>query len=81
MKRGRGLRVGLAVGTFPRPGGGRCPVLIPSPPVFHMCGGGGRLGPPNGYLCPVPWVKTPIGDGYKASGRLALPAQQPARRR
>ena len=30
MKRKRGARMSLAVGTFPRPGGGRCPGLFPS---------------------------------------------------
>ena len=30
MKRKWGARVSLAVGTFPRPGGGRCPGLFPS---------------------------------------------------
>ena len=39
------------------------------------------MAPPNGCLCPVPWVQTPVGGGYKAPGRLAPPAQQPARRR
>ena len=37
--------------------------------------------PPNGCLCPVPWVQTPVGGGYEAPGRLAPPAQKPARRR
>ena len=37
--------------------------------------------PPNGGLCPVPWVQTPVGGGYEAPGRLVPPAQQPARRR
>ena len=27
--------------------------------------------PPDGCLCPVPWVQTPVGGGYEAPGRLA----------
>ena len=42
---------------------------------------GGRVAPPNGCLCPVPWIQTTVGGGYKAPGRLAPPAQQLARRR
>ena len=67
----------LAVGTFPRPGAGRCPALIP--PACGSCAWGG--GTPNGCLCLVLWVQTPIGGRYEAPGRLAPPAQQPARRR
>ena len=80
MRRKWGARMSLAVGTFPRPGGGRCPGLLPS---SRGCGvvGGGAVVPPNGCLCPVPWVQTPVGGGYEAPGRLAPPAQQPARRR
>ena len=39
MKRKSGARMSLAVGTFPRPGGGRCPGLFPS-----SCGRGAVLG-------------------------------------
>ena len=39
------------------------------------------MAPPNGCLCPVPWVQTPVGGGYEAPGRLNPPAQQLARRR
>ena len=47
--------MGLAVGTFPRPGGGRCLVYYP-PPLPPL--------PPSGRLFPVPWKQTPIGGGY-----------------
>ena len=59
---------------------GRWPELFP--PSCGLCVVvGGRVAPPNGCLCPVPWVQTPVGGGYKAPGRLAPPAQQLARRR
>ena len=78
MKRKQGARISLAAGTFPRPGGGRCLGLL-SP----SCGRGpavrGGVVPRNGCLCPVQWVQTPVGGGYEAPGRLAPPAQQPAR--
>ena len=80
MKRKRGARMSLAVGTFLRPGGGRCPALLPLPCARGAVVGGGVV-PPNRRLCPVPWVQTPVGGGYEAPGRLAPPAQQPARRR
>ena len=75
-----GARMSLAVGTFPRPGGGRCPGLF-LPPVAVVLWWVVVWLPPNGCLCPVPWVQTPVGGGYEAPGRLAPPAQQPARRR
>ena len=79
MKRKRGARMSLAVGTFPRPGGGRCPGLLP-PSRGRGAAVGGGVVPPNGCLCPAPWVQTPVGGGYEVPGRLAPPAQQPARR-
>ena len=79
MKRKWGARLSLAVGTFLRPGGGRCPGLLPLPCARSAVVGGGVV-PPNRRLCPVPWVQTPVGGGYEAPGRLTPPAQQPARR-
>ena len=79
MKRKWGARMSLAVGTFLRPGGGRCPGLLPLPCVRVAVVSGGVV-PPNRRPCPVPWAQTPVGGGYEAPGRLALPAQQPARR-
>ena len=79
MKRKWGARMSLAVGTFLRPGGGRCPGLLPLPCARGAVVGGGAV-PPNRRLCPVPWAQTPVGGGYEAPGRLAPPAQQPARR-
>ena len=79
MKRKWGARMSLAVGTFPWPGGGRCPGLFPSSRGRGAVVGGGVV-PPNWRLCPVPWAQTPVGGGYGAPGRLAPPAQQPARR-
>ena len=69
----------LAVGTFLRSGGGRCAGLLPLPGVRVAVVGGGVV-PPNRRLCPVPWAQTPVGGGYEVPGRLAPPAQQPARR-
>ena len=79
MKRKWGARMSLAVGTCLRPGGGRCPGLLPLPRARGAVVGGGVV-PPNRRLCPVPWAQTPVGGGYEAPGRLAPPAQQPARR-
>ena len=79
MKRKWGARMSPAVGTFLRPGGGRCPGLLPLPCVRRAVVGGGVV-PPNRRLCPVPWARTPVGGEYEAPGRLAPPAHQPARR-
>ena len=79
MKRKWGARMSLAVGTFLRPGGGRCPGLLPLPCARGALVGGGVV-PPNRRLCPVPWEQTPVGGGYEAPGCLAPPAKQPARR-
>ena len=79
MKRKWGARMSLAVGTFLRPGGGRCPGLLPLPCARGAVVGGGEV-PPKRRLCPVPWAQTPVGGGYEAPGRLAPPTQQPARR-
>ena len=79
MKRKWGARMSLAVGTCLRPGGGRCPGLLPLPCARGAVVGGGEV-PPNRRLCPVPWAQTPVGGGYEAPGRLAPLAQQPARR-
>ena len=78
MKRKRGARISLAVGTCLRPGGGRCPGLLPPPCARGAVVGGGEV-PHNRRLCPVPWAQTPVGGGYEPPGRLAPPAQQPAR--
>ena len=64
MKRRLGARVGLAVGTFPRPGGGRCPVLIPSTCVFCVWGGGG-WDPPMGVCARCRGYRPPLGAGTK----------------
>ena len=72
MKRKWGARMSLAVGTFPRPGGGRCPGLFPSSRGRGAVVGGGVV-PPNWRLCPMPWAQTPVGGGYEAPGRLAPP--------
>ena len=73
MKRKWGARMSLAVGTFPRPGGGRCPGLFPS--------SRGRGAVVGGGVATSQRVSVPVGGGYEAPGRLAPPAQQPARRR
>ena len=78
-KRKWGARMSLAVGTFLRPGVGRCPGLLPLPCARGAVVGGGVVRP-NRRLFPVPWAQTPVGGGYEAPGRLAPPAQQPARR-
>ena len=80
MRRKWGARISLAVGTIPRPGGGRCPSYSLLPVAVVLWWVAVWL-PPNGCVCPVPWVQTPVGGGYEAPGRLVLPAQQPARRR
>ena len=46
MKRKWGARMSLAVGTFLRPGGGRCPGLLPLP-CARWCGGGWWCGTPQ----------------------------------
>ena len=79
MKRKWGARMSPAVGTCIRPGGGRCPGLLPLPCARGAVVGGGVV-PPNRRMCPVPWAQTPVGGGYEAPGCLAPPAQQPARR-
>ena len=45
MKRKWGARMSLAVGTFPRPGGGRCPGLFPSSRGRGAVVGGGVATP------------------------------------
>ena len=72
MKRKWGARMSLAVGTFLRPGGGRCPGLLPLPCARGAVVGGGEV-PPHRRLCPVPWAQGPVGGGYEAPGRLAPP--------
>ena len=79
MKRKWGARMSLAFGTFLPPGGGRRPGLLPLPCARGAVVGCGVV-PPNRRLCPVPWAQTPVGGAYEAPGRLAPPAQQPARR-
>ena len=79
MKRKWGATMSLAAGTFLRPGGGRCPGLLPLSCVRGAVVGGGVV-PPNRRLCPMLWAQTPVGGGYESPGRLAPPAQQPARR-
>ena len=64
MKRKWGARMSLAVGTLSRPGGGRCPGLLPLPCARGVVVGGGVV-PPNRRLCPVPWAQTPVGPGMK----------------
>ena len=68
MKRKWGARMSLAVGTFHRPGGGRCPGLLPLPCARGAVVGGAVV-PPNRRLRPVPWAQTPVGGGYVAPGR------------
>ena len=73
MKKKWGARMSLAVGTFLRPGGGRCPGLLPLPcarGAVVVCG----VALPNRRLCPVTLAQTPVGGGYEAPGRLAPPA-------
>ena len=80
MKRKWGARMSRAVGTFP--GLGEAVARGYSlPPVAAVLWWVVVLLPPNGCLCPVPWVQTPVGGGYEAPGRPATPAQQPGRRR
>ena len=58
MKRRRGARVGMAVGTFPQHGGGRCPVLIP--PSCESC-----VCPPMGVCAWCRGYRPPLGAGTK----------------
>ena len=67
MKRKWGVRMSLAVSTFPLPGQSRCLGLLP-PSCGLSVVVGGWVVPPSGCLCPAPWVQTPVGGGYKAPG-------------
>ena len=58
---------------LPSAWGGRCPVLVPPTCGSCVCGGG-RVAPPNGCTCPVPWVQTPIGAGTKRPAASPPPA-------
>ena len=69
-----GGRGGLAVGTFPRPRGGRCPVLFPPPPVYTVRGGGV---PPMGVCARCRGYRTPLGADMKRP--FASPPSTPAR--
>ena len=75
-KRKWGARMSLAVSTSPRPGDGRCPCYS-LPPVAVVLWWVVVWLPPNGCLCPVPWVQTPVGGGYEAPGRLVPPHNSP----
>ena len=80
MKRKWGARMSVAVGTFPRPGGGRCPGLFPSSRGRGAVSGGGvatsqRVSVPGAVGTDPRWGRV------RRAGRLAPPAQQPARRR
>ena len=83
---GVGPRMGVAWGREGARRGaaqGRSSVGLRRGVAARGCGGavvGGGVVPPNWHLCPVPWAQTPVGGGYEAPGRLAPPAQQPARR-
>ena len=80
MKRKRGARMSLAVGTIPRPGGGRCPRLFPSSRGRGAVVGGDVAAPQR---VSVPGaVGTDPRWGRVRSARSPRPsAQQPARRR
>ena len=71
MKRKWGARMSLAVGTFPRPGGGRCPGLFLSSRGRGAVVGGGVV-PPNWRLCPVPTQRALLQQ------RVAKPCSDPA---
>ena len=79
MKRKWGASMSLAVGTFPRPGGGRCPGLFPSSRGRGAVVGGG-VAASQRVSVPGAVGTDPVGGGYEAPGRLAPPALQPARR-
>ena len=74
MKRKWGARMSLAVGTFHRLGGGRCPGLLPLPCARGAVLGGGVV-PPNRRPCPVPWARTPVG-GARSPRPLCTTARQ-----
>ena len=62
MKRKWGARMSLAVGTFLRPGGGRCPGLLPLP-----CARGAVVVwyPPTGVCARCRGYRPPLGAGTK----------------
>ena len=64
MKRKWGARMSLAVGTFPRPGGGRCPGLLPLSCARGAVVGGG-VEPPTGVCARCRWHRPPLGAGMK----------------
>ena len=80
MKRKWGARMSLAVGTFPRPGGGRCPGLFPSSRGRGAVVGGGvatsqRVSVPGAVGTDPRWGRV------RSARSPRPPAQQPARRR
>ena len=76
--RRRGATVGLAVGTFPRPGRGRCPVLIP--PTCESCAWGRGWDPPMGVCARCRGYRPPLGAGTKRPVASPPPRHtQPAR--
>ena len=64
MKRKWGARMSLAVGTFLRARGGRCPGLLPLPCARGAVVGGGVV-PPNWRLCQCRGHRPPLGAGMK----------------
>ena len=56
--------MGLPVGTFPRPGRGRCPVLVPPTCGSCVCVGGGG-DPPMGVYARCRGYRPPLGAGTK----------------
>ena len=80
MKREWGARMSLAVGTFPRPGGGRCPGLFPSSRGRGAVVGGG-VATPQRVSVPGAVGTDPRWGRVRSARSPRPPAQQPARRR
>ena len=65
MKRKWGARIGLAVGTFLQPGGGRCLGLLPLPCARGAVVGGGVVPPQTSVFARCHGHRSPSGAGMK----------------